>query len=174
VNVASGLALIAMLVAYAFDKSRTGKWGEMLFGCHVASACIAVGLLLDQRWLVAPGLVFFVGVGLPSWLIYAMNATDVTPLQITAHILPPVVALRFVLSKGVPTGSAGAAWGVFLLLQLVSYYATAPKLNVNLAHRPSPEIARVVTSPMLARLVVAGLSLVTLVAAELGLRQVVR
>jgi hypothetical protein len=61
------------------------------------------------------------------------------------------------------------AWVGFLGLQLISYWTTPPALNVNLAHGPSPELARFVRRPWPARALLAVTGLVMMLVAEEGL-----
>lgn len=141
----------------------------MLFGCHVAAALVAIGLLAGKGAVAAPGLVFYVGVGIPSWLIEAIARREAKPLSVGAHLFPPLAATPLVVRDGVWQGAGLSAWAGFLALQLISYWTTDPELNVNLAHRPSPELSRFVARPWPARLLLAATALATLCAAEAAL-----
>jgi hypothetical protein len=76
------------------------------------------------------------------------------------------------MRSGVPSGAAVAAWGSFLVLQVISYWATPPALNVNLAHGPSPELARIVRRPWPARVVLAVTGLLTMLLVEEALARI--
>lgn len=167
------LALLGILSAYAIEKRRSGKWGEMLFGCHVASALVAVGLVVESRWLVAGGAVFFAGVGIPAWIVRVVASRTTGWLEVAAHVVPMAAATPFVADVGVPRGAGLAAWVAFLALQALSRVTTDPTLNVNLAHGPSPELARFVRSPTWALACVAVASLAALSGAEHALRALV-
>jgi hypothetical protein len=169
VDLAFALGLLALLLAYSAEKRRSGLWSEMLFGCHVATAILAMGLLVRAPSLIGAALVFHLGVGLPSWIIYAAARKTTRPLEVLAHVLPSVAAVPAAMRSGVPSGAALAAWAGFLGLQVLSYWITPPALNINLAHHPSPELARFVRRPWPARAIVAAMTLVTLLVAEEGL-----
>lgn len=169
VDVAFALGLLALLLAYGLEKRRSGLWSELLFGCHVATAVLVIGLLAQAPSLVGAALVFHLGVGIPSWLVYAAARRTTRPLEVLAHVLPSVAALPAMMRSGVPSGAALVAWASFLVLQVISYWATPPALNVNLAHGPSPELARFVRRPWPARALLAATALVMMLAAEEGL-----
>jgi hypothetical protein len=169
VDRAFALGLLAMLLVYGLEKRRNGQWGELLFGCHVATAVLSLGLLLGAPWLVGSALVFHVGIGIPSWVAYAVARGTTRPLEVLAHVLPCVAAVPAAMRWGIPSGAALAAWGSFLALQVLSYFATAPALNVNLAHGPSPELARFVPGAWASRLVLAVMGLFMLLGSEWAL-----
>jgi hypothetical protein len=171
-DVAFALGLVALLLAYGVEKRRSGLWSEMLFGCHVATALLAIGLIARVPLLVGAALVFHLGVGLPSWLVYVAARRTTRPLEVLAHVLPAVAALPAAMRSGVPSGAAVAAWGSFLVLQVISYWATPPALNVNLAHGPSPELARIVRRPWPARVVLAVTGLLTMLLVEEALARI--
>jgi hypothetical protein len=166
IDLAFALGLIALLLAYGVEKHRSGKWGEMLFGCHVATALLAIGLLARTPWLIGAALVFHVGVGIPSWIVYAVGRGTTRTMEVLAHVLPSVAALPAAMRSGIPPGAALGAWAGFMGLSVVSYFATAPELNVNVVHRPSPELARFVRRPWAVRLILATTALFMLFAAE--------
>lgn len=172
IDVAFALGLLALLVAYGLEKRRSGLWSEMLFGCHVATAVLAIGLVARAPALIGGALVFHLGVGIPSWIVYVAARKTTRPLEVLAHILPPVAALPAVVRSGIPSGVALEAWAGFLVLQVISYWTTPPALNVNLAHGPSPELARFVSRPWPARAMLAATALFTMFVAEEGLAQV--
>ncbi len=169
-ELALALVLLCVLAVYALEKRRSKKWGEMLFGCHVASLLIAIGLLAGSTPALGVGLVFMTGVGLPSWLVEVWSRGGTTPLAALAHLLPTAAAGLVIARVGLVQQAWVIAWTMFIALQGVSYVATAPALNVNLAHGPSPVLQRLVSGRWASRLLVAGLSLATLLAADALLR----
>lgn len=169
IDVAFALGLLALLLVYGLEKRRSGLWSEMLFGCHVATAVVAIGLLARAPSLIGAGLVFHLGVGIPSWIVYVAARKTTRPLEVLAHILPTVAALPAMVRSGIPSGVALGAWAGFLVLKVISYWTTPPALNVNLVHAPSPELARFVSRPWPARAVLAATALVFMLVAEEGL-----
>lgn len=172
IDVAFALGLLALLVAYGLEKRRSGLWSEMLFGCHVATAVLAVGLLVRVPALIGAALVFHLGVGIPSWIIYVAAQKTTRTLEVLAHVLPTVAALPAMVRSGIPSGVALGAWAGFMVLKVISYWTTPPALNVNLVHRPSPELARFVSRPWPARAVLSATALVMMLVAEEGLARV--
>jgi hypothetical protein len=169
VDVAFAVGLLALLLAYGAEKRRSGLWSEMLFGCHVATAVLAIGLLARAPSWIGAALVFHLGVGIPSWIVYAAARKTTRPLEVLAHVLPSIAALPAMIRSGIPSGVALVAWVGFLVLQLISYWTTPPALNVNLAHGPSPELARFVRRPWPARALLAATALVMMLVVEEGL-----
>ncbi|WP_437492185.1 hypothetical protein WME75_17320 [Sorangium sp. So ce1014] len=167
-EVSCALPLLVILARYVQEKLGTGRMGEMLFACHVAGLAVALGLLTGSAWLLGPAFVFSVGVGVPAWLIEVIATRKTTPLAVAAHLSPPAAAALHLAQHGLPAGSALSAWGAFVALLLLSYFATDPALNVNLAHRPSREMAYFAPTPWSARLLMAGASLGALLVAEWG------
>lgn len=171
-DVAFALGLVALLLAYGAEKRRTGLWSEMLFGCHVATAVLAVGLLARAPLLVGAALVFHLGIGLPSWLVYVAARKTTRPLEVLAHVLPSMAAVPAAIRSGIPSGAAMVAWVGFLFLQVISYWVTPAELNVNLAHGPSPELARIVSRPWPARAVLATTGLLLMLLVEEALAHI--
>src|SRR4051794_38420173 len=110
------LAIAGVLATYAASKARSGRWGEMLFGCHVASALTVMGLLAGSDLLVGAGFVFYLGVGLPSWIIDCAAKRRVEPVSVVAHLLPTLAAGQHVARAGLPRGSSLLAWAMFVAL----------------------------------------------------------
>ncbi|KYF71690.1 hypothetical protein BE15_39385 [Sorangium cellulosum] len=172
VEVLCALPIFAILARYVQEKRGTGRMGEMLFACHVAALAVALGLLAGAGWLVGPAFVFSVGVGIPAWLIEVIATRKVTLLSSAAHLAPPAAAALHLARRGLPSGSALSAWGTFVALLVLSFVATDPALNVNLAHRPSREMAAFAPTPWAARLLMAGVTLGALLVAEWGFARV--
>src|ERR1051325_8184251 len=117
--------------------------GEMLWVCHVASLVLAIGLLARRQALVAAGLLLHLAWGAPAYLLDAIATRSTTVTSVLVHVLPVVTGLWAVRARGWPRGVALPAWIFFALWIPVSFVATVPALNVNLAHAPWPPLARV-------------------------------
>ncbi|WP_437284558.1 hypothetical protein [Sorangium sp. So ce406] len=173
-EVLCALPIFAILARYVQEKRGTGRMGEMLFACHVAALAVALGLVAGAGWLVGPAFVFSVGVGIPAWLIEVVATRKATLLSVAAHLAPPAAAALHLAQRGLPSGSALAAWAMFVALLALSFVATDPALNVNLAHRPSREMAVFAPTPWSARLLMAGVTLGALLVAEWASARVFR
>lgn len=165
--------MTAILVFYAIEKADNGRWGELLYGCHIASTLIAIGIFARARKLVAIGLVFHLAVGIPSWLTWA--ATNGTrPMEIAGHVVPVCAALPVILREGWPAPVAPWAFGMFVVAQQAALWLTDPALNVNVAHAPTPPMEWLITTPLMARLTVCAMALATLSIAEVALGRVLK
>lgn len=162
----AALAILIALVLYAGYKQREHMLGDLLFGCHAAALVTALGLAANARRWVSLGLVFALGLGLPMWLILVASTGTTNVLSVILHLLPPWAALRYVRRQGLAPRAWLWAWGLFLALLPISYFFSDPALNVNLVHRPSPELAYFVPSVWGARLYGCSLAGVLLLSAD--------
>lgn len=143
---ACAAAIFFALTLYALQKHRANLLQEMLFGCHVTACLAAIGLCANRRQLVGLGLVFAVGVGIPMWVFYVATTRDTNSLSVFLHLFPAGAAISYVRRCGLPKRAWCRAWFLFLLLLLASACLTDPALNVNLAHKPSPELLYLIPS----------------------------
>ena len=136
-----GALVIGALAWHAVTK-LPDHLGEMLWVCHVASLVLAVGLIAGRQPLVAAGLLLHLAWGAPAYLLDAIATRSTTVTSALVHVLPIVTGMVAVRARGWPRGIAVRAWIFFALWIPVSYVATDPALNVNLAHAPWPPLAR--------------------------------
>ncbi|MHB8874910.1 MAG: hypothetical protein ACYC8T_14575 [Myxococcaceae bacterium] len=132
----SGAVLAAVLAVYAAEKVRLGLAPELLWGCPVASALLAAGLLARRPRLIGLGFLFHLAVGLPSYAIYLFTSRDLVASSAALHLASPLLGGVAVWRQGLLRGTAVGAWGLYLALLPLSFFATPALLNVNLAHAP--------------------------------------
>lgn len=113
-DVAFALGLMALLLAYGAEKRRSGLWSKMLFGCHVATAFLAIGLLARAPLLVGAALVFHLGIGLPSWFVYVAARRTTRSLDNLAH--GPSAELARIVRRPWPARAVMATTGLLMLL----------------------------------------------------------
>ncbi|UQA59187.1 hypothetical protein [Polyangium aurulentum] len=143
----TGLVLLFALVLHALVvKMPSGLLPEMLFACHIASVVLALGILLRRRDLVAVGFWFHAGVGLWGCLLDAIAAGTTTPTSVLVHVLPLVIGYGELKHREVPRWIPLGAFGLLVGAIVLSYLVTPPTLNVNMAHRVWPPVARIVPS----------------------------
>lgn len=142
-----GGSILIALVLYAGYKHRVHMLGDLLFGCHVSALATAMGLLINSRRVVSSGLVFAMGFGLPMWIILVISEGTTNLLSVFLHLVPPLAAALYVRRHGMSRGAWLWSWLLFIALLPVSYLLTDPALNINLVHRPSPEMAYFVSTP---------------------------
>jgi hypothetical protein len=128
-----GLVLAGAWVLHASTKSGV-HLQEMLWLCHVATALMAIGLLVGARRVAAAGFLFHPGFGTLAWLLDAVAMRETTPSSLLIHLLPLVIGSVEVRRNGWPRGLVLPAWLFFTGCVLVSRWVTDPALNVNLSH----------------------------------------
>ena len=134
-RIAWGVVLALALVAHAVQKWITGvSLQEMAWGCHLATAALALGLLLNLERLAVAGFVFHVGVGLPAYVIEIVtNGTTAT--SVAAHLLPLFVGAVHLRGRLLPWADGAWGWGLFMVGQGLGVLMT-PSLNVNVVYAP--------------------------------------
>jgi hypothetical protein len=167
---ALGVALLLALGLHAYTKG----WEllpEMLWVCHVASAVLAVGLLVPLRRWVEAGLLLHIAVGAPSFLLDVAFGYKAPPTSWLVHVLPWVAGYVGLRQEGLRPRTWVYAWGLFLATFAVSLL-TPPRLNVNLVHAAWGPLKQVLPSPWAVRGLNAGGALVCLFGVEWLLRKV--
>src|SRR5262245_61331720 len=104
-----GLILLAALVVHALVTKVPDLLSEMLYACHVATALMAVGILLGRPEPVAPAFVFHVGMGAPALVLDIATSGIAQPTSILVHILPLVVGILVVRRHGLRPWALGGA-----------------------------------------------------------------
>jgi hypothetical protein len=138
-----GLLVLAALALHAWSMGQPNL-PHMLWSCHVASAVLAIGLLLNRITLVAAGFLFHLAIGFPAWLIEVVvsrgtfGASAVTPrvlaTSILVHSLPLIAGALYLRRRPIPAASLALAWLLQIAMVPVSRWTAPPEFNVNLAH----------------------------------------
>ncbi|MEZ4469245.1 MAG: hypothetical protein R3F60_00300 [bacterium] len=125
------------LAAWGFvllQKIELGRPATMLWGCHVATLLLALGLGLRRRGLVEIATLYHVAAGLPGWLIDWIVVGETTISSVISHVLTPTLGLWALRGRIGPAGLAGAL-ALHAALLPVSAWLTPARLNVNQAFR---------------------------------------
>ena len=146
--------LLGALGVHALDLARTTSLTELLWSCHVATLCMALGVLLRARTAVAAGWLFHLSIGLPAWLVeivvtrgtFGAARLDVW-LLITStlvHVLPIAVGAMWLRRDGfdISWRAAALACVIYAAMIPLSRPLTPPELNINLAHGVWPALSR--------------------------------
>ena len=148
-----GWLLLGALGLHAIDLARTTSVAELLWACHVATLCLALGVLLRRRDAVATGWLFHLAIGLPAWLVEIVvtrgtfGAARVDGWLFTSstlvHLLPIAVGAMWLRTDGyaIPPRVMLFAWLIQSALIPLSKPFTPPELNINLAHSVWPALS---------------------------------
>ncbi len=138
-----GLLLLGILVLHAVvAKMPFGLLPEMLYACHVATAVLAIGVLARKPALVLFAFSFHLGAGFWGYLFDLCDTRTTTWTSVLVHVAPLVVGYAEVRRSGLPRWAPWASFAFLASSVVLAYYMTPPTLNVNLAHRPFPPVAR--------------------------------
>ena len=106
--------VFASLILHALSKTRE-TIGEMLWACYVASAILAVGLILKRPRWVAIGFLFEATLGFPAWLMDALAAQGTTYTSFFGHAAPLLAGFIELRRTGLPRGILLPAWLLTIL-----------------------------------------------------------
>lgn len=133
---AVSVLIFAVLVAHAVvAKLPFGLLPEMLWACHVATAILALGVLLQKKELVLFGFSFHLGAGMWGYLFDLVAMRTTTWTSFLVHLLPLTVGVIEVRRSGLPRWAPWVSFGFLISMMTLAYHFTPPSLNVNLAHR---------------------------------------
>src|SRR5438874_1231891 len=130
----ASLVFVSLLL-HALSKTLE-TMGEMLWACYVASAILAVGLILRRPRWVAVGFLFEATLGFPAWLMDALATQGTTFTSFFGHAAPLIAGYIELRRTGLPRGILLPAWLLYPVMIAISRWLTPPGLNVNLAHAP--------------------------------------
>ena len=148
-----GWLLLGALGLHAVGLARTTSLAELLWACHVATLCMAVGVLFRRRAAVATGWLFHLAIGLPAWLVEIVvtrgtfGAARVDAWLFASstlvHLLPIAVGAMWLRRDGyaIPLRVTLSAWFIQASLIPLSKPVTPPELNINLAHGVWPALS---------------------------------
>ena len=138
-----GAVVLAALVVHAISMGRANL-PHLLWSCHVASATLAVGMLVGRRAPVAAGFLFHLAIGFPAWATEMIatggrfGALELTPhILVTstlAHVLPLLTAALWLWPPRLPRSAPWWAWLIQVGMVPVARRLTPPEFNINLSH----------------------------------------
>lgn len=128
---------IVFYTTHAVVHLLRGEPYDLLWGCHLATVLVALGLFLQNATLNAIGLLWAC-FGLPIWLIYTFTGGEFMPTAMLTHVGGLCIAIAGVRLLGLPRGSAWKAFAAYLGLWLVTRVVTPESANINLAFHVHP------------------------------------
>jgi hypothetical protein len=138
-----GLVLFTVLLLHAvIAKLPYGLLPEMFFACHVATFIVGIGCLLQRRSLVLFGFSFHIGAGLWGYIFDLIDTRTTTWTSVLVHLLPLAVGFYEVRRAPMPRWAPLASFVFLFSMVVLAYFVTPPALNINLAHKPWPPVAR--------------------------------
>lgn len=126
------------LAAWAFvfhEKVQRDEAWAILWGCHVATLLLALGLATRRRQLVAIATLYHVAAGLPGWLTDWIIGGHTTVSSLISHVMTPALGLWVLGGLRLPRGTLAGAIGFHAALLPLSAWLTPAALNVNQAFR---------------------------------------
>src|SRR5579864_2620270 len=145
-QIGAQLLAVGIVLALAADLSLKdyADLQQVLWSCYWASIAVAMGIFIRVDWLVSSGLVFFLGLGMPVWLLGQLAGRQVDPTSVLIHTLPPAAAALYISQKfQVTKYSAAMAWLLYAIPLALAWLLCDPRENVNLAHAVWPPVAGV-------------------------------
>lgn len=139
-----GLYLLVVLGLHAvIAKLPYGTLPEMLYACHIATAIMAVGILLQRSELILFGFSFHLGAGFWGYCFDLFDTHTTTWTSVLAHLSPLLIGFVEVRRVGLPRWAPWASLSFLAFSVVLGYVATPNTMNVNLAHRPYPPVAAI-------------------------------
>ena len=134
-----GWGILATLALYAV--SRGPLLPEMLWSCHVATALVGLGLILESRRLVAAGFLFHAGLGFPGFLLLVLATKWFAAASAWVHLLPLAAGGAYLRGRKLERATILHSWLILPVMLPISYWLTPAALNVNLSHGPWGPVA---------------------------------
>lgn len=128
-----GVLPLAFFLAQAVHYWRLGQLGHMLWMCNIGNLVLAIGLFLGQPVLIRVAAIWSIP-GVVIWFRYVVMEWGFFGSSTSAHVGGLIVGLVALKKVRVDRAAWLYCFGWFLILQLVSRWATPAELNVNAAH----------------------------------------
>ena len=139
-----GLGFLAIMPIHVALRPEHG-W-LLLSACDVAAIVIAIGAVFAWPRVVAIAGLFALAVGTPAFVLALATTTyPLNPTGVIVHVVPPLLGALAIAKHGPPPRAPLIAWCGYAATFLASYLLAPAALNINLATRPWPPLARVFT-----------------------------
>jgi hypothetical protein len=137
----AGIALLLMMPIHVALRPEHA-W-LLLSACDVAAIVCAIGAITGRLDVVAIAGLFALAVGLPSYAIGLATTNPINPTSFAVHIVPSILGIIAISRQGVPRRAALIAWSAYVLLMAAGYVFPPHDLNINMASKVWPPLARV-------------------------------
>lgn len=129
-----GLLPLAFFTAHFWFYWKNGGLDNMFWMCNVGNLALAAGILLGQRWMIRPAVIWLIP-GLPLWLFEVVRHGGWLLTSFFTHIGGLAVGIVAIYKVRADKRTWGYALGWYWVMQLLSWLFTDPFWNVNVAHR---------------------------------------
>ena len=128
-------ALVLLSLIIDLVLKRPADRHEIMWACYWASITLAVGIFIRSDRLVSAGVIFFLGLGLPVWLLGIIVDSQVEITSVLLHTVPLIAGLNYVSSMTtVPRYSALGAWLLYVVPFSLAWQLCDPRAMINLSH----------------------------------------
>src|ERR1041384_4902710 len=128
-----GLFPLLFFLIQTIHYWRFGGMGNLVWMCNVGNLLLGVGMLLGHRELIRAAAIWMIP-GLPIWVRYVLIPSGFYFSTTIAHVGGLAIGLIALRRVGMDRLAWIYAFAWYLFMQLVARLATAPDLNVNVAH----------------------------------------
>ena len=129
----AGMVLLSLMADLFLKQLQDIQ--EAMWACYWAAASIVAGVLLKSKRLVSCGVVFFVALGLPAWLLSIFlydGHFEIT--SVLMHTVPLLSGLYYLSgSTSLPKYSAAGAWLLYAVPFGLSWRICKPSAMINLS-----------------------------------------
>ena len=165
-----GLLALACFATHAGYHIYHHHPEDLLWGCHVGTATIAVSLLFRSATGNAIGVLFLL-LGVPLWLLDVATGGELMPTSVPTHLGGLTIGLLGVGALGMPRHAWWKASLAMIALVLLCRCVTPERANVNVAFHVQPGWEGLFPSHGWYLVMLTALSGVVFFVAELGLRR---
>jgi len=165
---ATSIAVLLVLHAITWSPS------QLLWACHLASAVIAIGLVIGHRKLIAVGVLFQAGQGIPAYILDLVVVGENSMTSVLLHTLPIASGVWALWGVRLPRGIVLPAWLLHPLATVLAYFLADPALNVMLVQKQYDATAAWFPELWMAHVANSALSLACMTIAWLVMRWVWR
>jgi hypothetical protein len=108
---------------------------EVMWACYWASVSVVAGIFFRSDMLVSWGFIFFIGLGLPAWLLGILMSRKVDITSVLIHTVPLVAALYYVKGmRELPKYSFVGAWLLYVVPFGLAWRFCNAEAMINLSH----------------------------------------
>lgn len=132
-----GVLPLIFFLAQVIHYWRINELGHLAWMCNIGNLILALGLFFEKPVLIRLAAIWTVP-GLIVWFIYVVLAWGVFLSSTLAHVGGIAVAMIALKRYRMDRTSWAYAFGWYLVIQLITRFATPAALNVNLAHAVAP------------------------------------
>jgi hypothetical protein len=131
------LRWLGLLPLIFFLARLSEVWGseslaDLLWMCNIANLALALGLFAAQPAVIRSAVIWL-GLGLPMWIWYLIQAGRLVPASFLTHIGALAIGLVTLASVRINRRAWLYAFVWFLLMQQLCRWITPDELNVNMS-----------------------------------------